>query len=211
MIIHVLADITPHYEIIIIDDGSTDHTGDIARDLAQKREKIRVISHEKNRGKGAALISGIHHAQMDWILFTDADLQIDISELRAFLLHTDAYDFVAGFRLRRRDPFSRIVLSKIYGYLLRVLLGIRARDVNCPFKLIRTTKMRSLELSSHGFFIDAELMYHWLLQGYGIKELGVACQPRQRGRSTVRFRHVIETIKELGNTLLHARGKVVSR
>lgn len=189
------------YEIIVIDDGSRDSTGDIIRGLASNNEKITAICHEKNSGKGASLISGFKRARMDWVLFTDADLQINIFELAAFLPYTCEYDIIAGFRMGRRDPLSRRIFSRIYAGIILVCLGVSLRDINCPFKLIRKTLIKGLELHSNGFFIDSELIHSALLNDYRIKELGVACQTRQKGKSTVRFRHVIETVRELFATV----------
>lgn len=189
------------YEIIIIDDGSKDSTGNIIRELASHNERIRVFCNEKNRGKGAALTSGFRYSRMEWLLFTDADLQINISELASFLPYTAEFDVIAGFRQRRKDPLSRRIFSKIYACIILLLLGIRIRDINCPFKLIRSSILKSLELHASGFFIDTEFMHIARQRNYRIKELPVACQPRQKGTSTVRFRHVLETVKELLATI----------
>lgn len=188
-------------EIIIIDDGSRDATADIIRGFAASDSKIHGIFHDRNRGKGAALSSGFRNASMEWVLFTDADLQIDISELEAFLPYTDNYDIIAGFREGRKDPLSRKFFSKIFSGIIRLTLGFGINDLNCPFKLIRKSFLDSCDLQSQGFFIDTELIYHAFRKQARIKELGVSCQPRLKGESTVRFRHVIETVRELFDLL----------
>lgn len=189
------------HEIIIIDDGSRDATADIIRDFAASDSRIHGIFHDTNRGKGAALNSGFRKTRMEWVLFTDADLQIDISELEAFLPYTDRYDIISGFREGRRDPLSRKLFSKIYSGIIRLSLGFGIKDLNCPFKLIRKSFLDSCDLQSKGFFIDTELIYHASRRQARIKELGVSCQPRLKGQSTVRFRHVIETVRELFDLL----------
>lgn len=185
------------HEIIIIDDGSRDDTAAIIRAITASSNKIRAIFHNANHGKGAALKSGFNAAIMEWVLFTDADLQIDISELSAFLKHTASHDIIIGYRQDRKDPFSRIFFSGIYTAIIRLSLGFRFRDLNCPFKLIRKSFLDSCNFQSKGFFIDAEIMHAAHVKKARIKELGVACKPRQKGESTVKFRHVIETVKEL--------------
>jgi len=183
------------YELIIIDDGSSDSTGDIIRAFTDPR--IRCIVNERNIGKGAALISGFRQARMEWVLFTDADLQINISNLESFLKQVDGNDLICGFRQRRRDPIMRLVISRIYTAVIHAVLGFHLRDLGCPFKLIRKSLLDECQLQSRGFFIDTELIYAAFTKGLRIKELGVACQPRQKGRSTVRLRHVFEMVREL--------------
>lgn len=184
-------------EIIIVDDGSGDRTGDIVQEFARKDDRIRMLRHENNRGKGASLITGFRNARMEWVLFTDADLQVAISELWDFIPYTGNFDLVAGFRMGRRDSLLRRILSKAYTCIIFLLLGVRFQDLNCPFKLIRKSLLDDIELHANGFFIDTELIHDALLRNCHIKELPVACQSRQRGRSTVRFRHVLETVREL--------------
>jgi len=185
------------YELILVNDGSNDSTGHIIDGLANENARIRVVQFQDNRGKGAALQAGFKLAKMEWILFTDADLQIDIGELREFLCYADRYDLVVGYRTGRRDRRSRLVSSRIYSGIIRAVLGIRLQDINCPFKLIRNSALRNIKLHSRGFFVDTELMYRSLELRCRIKELPVACQPRQKGSSTVRFRHVLETLWEM--------------
>jgi len=140
--------VVSEYEIIIIDDGSQDATGDIIRDLANHNENIRGIFHGENRGKGASLRSGFNVASKDWLLLTDADLQIDISELGAFLDYVKGYDLVIGFRTGRSDHVLRLVFSKIFTFIISVLLGVRIRDINYPFKLLKNSMINTLELHS---------------------------------------------------------------
>lgn len=185
------------YEIIIVDDGSRDNTADIIRTLTTVNHKIRGIFHGENQGKGAALNSGFKMAGMEWVLFMDADLQINFSELAAFIEQTGNHDIIIGYRQGRRDPLARRFFSAIYAAIIRLSLGVRVHDLNCPFKLMRKSFLDSCDLQSKGFFIDTELMHAAFRNKARIKELGVACQPRQKGESTVRFRHVIETVREL--------------
>jgi len=103
----VLLKYVENWEIIIVNDGSTDNTKKISEELSSEDKRIRVINHEVNRGYGASLKSGFYNAKYPWIIFTDSDGQFDIRELGTFLKEIENYDFVIGFRKKRQDPFHR--------------------------------------------------------------------------------------------------------
>jgi glycosyltransferase involved in cell wall biosynthesis len=184
-------------EIIIVDDGSRDATAAVSRELAAADDRITLLVHGENRGKGAALQTGFARARMEWVLFMDADLQIHISELDAFLPYTGGFDIIAGFRVGRQDSLARRLFSRVFAGIVSLGLGVRLKDLNCPFKLIRRSLLDGCRFRTTGFAIDVELVQ--IAQGSGcrIKELPVACHPRQKGSSSVRLRHVLETLKEL--------------
>ena len=194
------------YELIVIDDGSTDDTAAILKDLAARNSKIRPVFHPENRGKGAALISGFGQARMDWILFTDADRQIDMQALPRFLEQTGCSDMLVGYREHRSDPLFRRVISKGYNALIGVLFHIALKDAHCPFKLIRRSLIDSLPMQSQGFFIDSELVGLAMQRGSRIREIAVTSCRRQSGVSSLRFGHVSETFRELLAFWLRCRG-----
>ncbi|HWR73699.1 MAG TPA: glycosyltransferase family 2 protein [Nitrospirota bacterium] len=185
------------YELLIVDDGSTDRTGELLRQLAAGSANVRIITHGQNFGYGAALRSGFQHARMEWILFADADRQISIAELPAFLDASREHDLIIGYRTGRNDSVMRRILSWGYGWLISTVLGVKVRDINCPFKLFKRDLLAAHDLSSRGFLINAELLYQLKIVGKQPRELEVAFHERQKGVSTVRSRHVIETLKEL--------------
>lgn len=185
------------YEVIVVDDGSIDNTPVILREITKENDKIKGIFFAENKGKGAALSSGFRMAQMEWILFTDADLQICMEELPSFIEHTREYDMVIGYRKVRGDSVFRQILSKCYSLLILILLGVRPKDVNCPFKLIKRTVIDSIQLMSRGFFIDTELVCLALSRKCRVMELGVNGYRRRHGVSSVRIRNSFETIREL--------------
>ncbi|MDO8669057.1 MAG: glycosyltransferase family 2 protein [Candidatus Buchananbacteria bacterium] len=125
------------YEIIIIDDGSTDRTGQIADGLARKNSNIRVIHHPKNLGYGEALKSGFYNARYDIIVYTDGDGQFDFSEVSEFLEKIKDNDVVLGYRIKRQDPFLRKLFGKGWKLTLLAFFRITFNDVDCGFKMVR--------------------------------------------------------------------------
>ena len=178
------------YELIIVDDGSTDATGEIIERLAAKDCRIKIVRHGKNAGKGAALISGFKTAAMDWILFTDADMQIDIAHLPDFLEHAGDSNAVIGYRKIRSDSVLRRWISAVYGRVASSLLGFRVHDAHCPFKLFNSRIIHALPLRTHGFMIDTELLYRIHRCGYEIKELPVISRASANRTSSLKLWHV---------------------
>jgi len=172
------------YEIIIVDDGSRDGTGAIASGLARVDPRIRVVRHPRNLGYGAALRSGFAHCTKDLIFFTDADRQFDPRELELLVRPIDGCHIVAGFRLTRQDHLQRRINSFLWTTVCRLVLGFRARDVNCAFKLFRRSALGELGIRSDGALINAELLALAKRKGLVIREIGVHHYPRRAGRPT---------------------------
>src|SRR5260370_36167767 len=126
--------LAPIFEIIVANDGSKDRTGEICDRLGEELSNVRVVHHVRTRGYGAALKSGIKLARYDLIFFTDSDRQFDLKEVATLLEQTDAYDVVAGYRARRQDPPHRLLFAWGWNILVRLVLGIRIRDIYCAFK-----------------------------------------------------------------------------
>jgi glycosyltransferase involved in cell wall biosynthesis len=186
------------HEIVIVDDGSTDGTGDAARALAARDARVRLLAHETNRGYGAALRTGIAAAAMPWILLTDADLQFDLGQLVEITPLTRDYDFVIGRRTPRRDPLYRRVYGHTWNWLVRRLLELPVRDVDCAFKLARTELLQSLELRSTGAMISPELVAASLARGARLVEVDVAHRPRLAGsQSGASPRVIVQALSEL--------------
>jgi glycosyltransferase involved in cell wall biosynthesis len=185
----VLKKIASDYEIIIINDGSKDKTGEIADKLASQNEKIRVIHHHPNRGYGAAVKSGMYAARFPWVVLIDADGQFDFTEITKFFKRqkeTDA-DIVAGYYLKRGVPLYRILGSKLAWELpVFIIFGLKMRDIDCGFKLIRRSvldKIPRLE-SERGPFITTEFLIKAQKAGFKIVEIGVHHYPDLAGGST---------------------------
>lgn len=194
--------VLPHYfqewEIIVVDDGSTDATRDIVEKLSESEGRIRIISHERNMGYGAALRSGFNSAQFNLIFFCDADGQFDIGEIELLLPYVENADIVAGFRIKRADCLHRILNAWLYNRLVRTVFGIKVRDVNCAFKFIKRYVLENISLESNGALINAELLYKAKRKGFNTKEVGVHHYPRKRGTQTgARLKVVLRMFLEL--------------
>ncbi|MEM2918380.1 MAG: glycosyltransferase family 2 protein [Candidatus Altiarchaeota archaeon] len=189
--ISALEKISKDYEVIVVDDGSKDKTGEIANSL--KSEKVKVIHHEKNMGYASALKTGFKNAEKELIFFTDADNQFDLNELKKFVPLSKYYDVVIGYRLNRHDPLHRLIISRCYNFLIRALFGIKVRDIDCAFKLFRKEVIKHIEIKHKGWLINTELMVKILKKGYKFKEVPVMHYPRTEGKTTVSFKSIIET------------------
>src|SRR6266705_1557203 len=186
------------FEIIVVNDGSTDQTGAILAALAARDPRIRFVTHPVNQGYGAALVSGFAAATKELTLFMDADGQFDISDLRTFFLFTDRYDAVIGYRMDRQDSWMRKLNAWGWRLLIGWVLGIHVRDVDCAFKLLHTDFLRQHPLETRGAMINAELLYTLKQAGCTYREVGVHHLPRQGGRATgANLRVIARAFREL--------------
>jgi glycosyltransferase involved in cell wall biosynthesis len=185
------------YELIVVDDASTDSTPEIADRLAAADPRVRVVHHARNRKLGGAMKTGFAAATGDLILYTDADLPFDMSELpRAIRLLRDYdADIVSAYRFDRTgEGYLRTLYTFGYNVLIRTLFGVKARDINFAFKLCRAHVFDHVELRSEGSFIDAELVIRATRSGFELLQFGVDYFPRTRGESTLSSPSVIGTI-----------------
>jgi len=176
------------YEILIVDDASTDATGRIADELADDDPHIRAVHHPVNRKLGGSLKTGFAEAKGDIVLYTDADLPFDMLELEKAirLLRIYEADIVSAYRHdRTAEGGKRVVYSFAYNQLIRLVVGLRLRDVNFAFKLIRRRVLDAVELRSEGSFIDVELLAKAQRLGFHITQFGVDYFPRASGESTL--------------------------
>jgi glycosyltransferase involved in cell wall biosynthesis len=185
------------YEVLVIDDASTDDTGAIADKLAAEHSNVRVVHHETNRKLGGSLKTGFSSARGELILYTDADLPFDMAEAAKAvrLLRLYQADIVSAYRLDRTgEGPRRLVYSYVYNHLVQLLFGLRVRDMNFAFKLVRRRIFEHVELKSEGSFIDVELLARAHRLGYQIVQFGVDYFPRTRGISTLSSNSVIAKI-----------------
>lgn len=181
----LLGSITDDYEVLIVDDASFDGSERIVQELACEDSHVRIVRHPRNLGYGAALRSGFQNASKELVFYTDCDEPVDLREMiRALSLLTPAADVLVGYRIRRYDTLRRFVYSKVYNLLCRFLLGIRVRDVNFSFKLVRQDVLRRIRLTATSAFIDGELLAEAVRYGYRIVEIPVEYFPRRVGKSS---------------------------
>jgi glycosyltransferase involved in cell wall biosynthesis len=176
--------VSARQEVIVVDDGSADATAALAAAMAARDTRVRLVQHERNRGYGGAVRSGIRAARMDWVLLTDADLQFDLTQLTEFARHTREAPLVIGYRAQRNDPLMRRVNARAWNALIHVLFGLSVRDVDAAFKLIRRSTLDGLELVATGAAIDAELLAKARRRGASLVELPVEHRPRVAGDSS---------------------------
>lgn len=173
------------YEVLIIDDGSKDQTGQIADQLEKKYSQVKAI-HQANGGYGSALQSGFYKSRYDWIVYTDGDGQFDFSEIDKFIEKTLDFDLLIGYRIKRKDPPIRLFIAKGWAFLLLIFFGLRLRDVDCGFKMVSKKvleKIPKLE-STRGGMINAELVIKAEKFGFRITQIGVNHYPRIYGKPT---------------------------
>jgi glycosyltransferase involved in cell wall biosynthesis len=176
--------VSARYEVIVVDDGSSDETAELASRLAAIDPDVRVVLHPENCGYGTALRSGIDAARMPWVLLTDADLQFDLRQVEDFLPFTESHDLVVGYRLSRRDSFSRRANAAAWNWLMRRMFALPVHDVDCAFKLIRRGVLEDVELVASGAMISTEMVVKTLQNGARLKELGVHHRPRAAGEQS---------------------------
>ena len=155
-----LRDLTDDYEVIVINDGSQDHTPQVLDELARiYPEEVRIIHHPQNRGYGGALRSGFSAAGKEWIFYTDGDAQYDPRELKNLVeLAGDDVDFINGWKIERNDPLHRIIIGRIYQSIIKTAFGLKLRDVDCDFRLMRHEVFEKVQLTSDSGVICVELM-----------------------------------------------------
>lgn len=186
------------YEVIIIEDGSPDKTGEVADELAKQYEKVRVIHHEKNMGYGATLKDGFLSAKLDYVFYSDGDNQFDLEDIKKFVALIPYTDVVVGYRKKKQYSLYRKFTSLSYNYLLKLIFDINYWDIDCAFKLFKTDLFKKIEIKSVDAFIDAEIMIKAKLLGYRTTEVGVEHLPRVDGISTgARPSVILRTIREI--------------
>lgn len=182
--LEVLGGVSDDFEIIIVNDGSGDRTGEIADQLAKDNPLVRVIHHSVNQGYGGALQSGFRAASKEWVFYTDGDGQFDLGELPGLVELTDQADIVTCFRIDRQDPWIRKLNAWAWCKLVNFLFKLKIRDIDCAFKLYRREIFDNIEMHSQGALIDTEILARAKRAGYSMIQRGVHHYPRRAGEQS---------------------------
>lgn len=176
--------ITNDFEIIVVNDGSKDHTAELLNELQRLYPQVRVITHPQNRGYGAALRTGFSSASKEWVFYTDGDAQYDPRELVKLVEALDPnIDVVNGYKIERSDPLHRIIIGKLYHHFVRMIFGFRLRDVDCDYRLVRRTIFDKVQLTSSSGTICLEMVKKMQDFRYRFSEVPVHHYHRAHGKS----------------------------
>jgi len=202
----VLADrtlrrLTDDYEVLVVNDGSRDHTAQVLSELETIYPRLRVIHHPVNRGYGSALRTGFANATKQWIFYTDGDAQYDVRELEGLVpLMTDDVDVVNGYKTSRSDPLHRIVIGDLYCWMVRLAFGIKIKDVDCDFRLVRRASYNRVRLCSTSGTICVEMIKSFQDAGLRFAEAPVNHYHRAYGKSQFfNFKRLFKTLRDLSS------------
>lgn len=183
-VIKTFSPLVKDFEVIIVNDGSRDRTGEKILGVAAREPRVRMVPHEKNLGYGAALYDGFVAAKKEWVFMTDSDRQFKLSEFSKLAPFATEADLVVGYRSPRSDPFHRRLYGWGWNSLVMILFGYTARDVDCAFKLFKREIMNRITIDSRGATFSAEFLVRAKRKGYRIKEVPVSHLPRPAGKPT---------------------------
>lgn len=188
-------ELTPDYEVIVVNDGSADKTAEILDELARTYPQVRVVHHERNRGYGGALRTGFATATRELVFYTDGDAQYDPAEMKLLWRRFDeSVDVVNGYKISRSDPLHRVIIGRLYHHTVKVLFGLGVRDVDCDFRMMRRSIFDKVRLEKNSGVICLEMMKKITDAGFRIAEVPVHHYHRAYGRSQFfNFRRLYRT------------------
>jgi glycosyltransferase involved in cell wall biosynthesis len=194
--VQAASEVTPDFEVIVVNDGSSDATAEIADELARTYPNVRVVHHPRNRGYGGALQTGFRSATKELIFYTDGDAQYDPAELATLWAKMGpGVDLVNGYKISRSDPLHRIVIGRLYHYIVSILFGLTVRDVDCDFRLLRRSIFERIQLEKTSGVICLEMMKKIQDAGFRIVEVPVRHYHRAFGKSQFfNFPRIFKTV-----------------
>lgn len=194
----VLSSVSDNFEVIIVNDGSSDNTASIADKLADENLNVKAVHHPTNLGYGAALQTGFKNCTKQLIFYTDGDCQFDLKEMPQLLEYIDQCDIVSCYRMNRKDSLLRKLNAFCWTSLVSILFKLRIKDIDCAFKLYKSEIFKNIKMESTGALIDTEILARAVRKGYKIKQLGVGHYPRTAGIQTgAKISVILRAFKEL--------------
>jgi len=175
--------LTDDFEIIVVNDASPDHLGEILSEMAARYPRLRVVTHPANRGYGGAIRSGFAAATKTYVFYTDGDAQYDVRELDLLWELREDADLVNGYKIRRSDPWYRTAIGRLYHHFVGFWFRIPIRDIDCDFRLIRREKLEPIHLTEDSGLICVELLAKMSRAGLRIRQVPVHHYHRMHGRS----------------------------
>ena len=204
--LRIIPTLARNFELIIVNDGSTDNSLQIAKKLKSKNKEIRIYSHKNNRGYGEVLKTGIKNSRYEWIFWTDSDLQFDLSELANFVKASSEHQAIIGFRKKRVEGLSRNLNATLFKLYVDLLFRLHVKDIDCAFKLFKSSLLKNIKLSSGSAFTSAEILYRLKKNGVKFKEISVNHYPRLFGQATgSNFKVIIKACYEALTTYLNIK------
>ncbi|MBM4244421.1 MAG: glycosyltransferase family 2 protein [Deltaproteobacteria bacterium] len=179
-----LPDFAERFEVVVVDDGSRDHTFERASAVAARDPRVRVVRHEVNRGYGAAVWTGLVSGTMAYAFFTDGDRQFDVRQIADLIRALPGHDVVVGYRVNRQDNVVRIANAHAWNWLIRTLFAVPVRDVDCAFKLFDRRVLQGLTIEAGGAMFSSELLARLKTRGARIAEVPVRHLPREKGSAS---------------------------
>lgn len=194
----VASQISDDWEIVIVDDGSPDRSGEIAQEMAKEIPQLKVIRHPKNKGYGAAVKTGLSVSTGDFVAMTDGDDEYDVFDLLRMMEHKDSYDLMITFRYKKIYSSKRQFISYCYNALFRRVFSVHYRDISTGLRIIKRKVISQISLSADSPFIGAEIVLKTMFLGYRVGEVGIQTFPREFGKGqSVSIKNIIATIVDL--------------
>lgn len=182
--IDVIGRYADKFEIVVVNDGSKDSTRDIVEQMSKEYPVIRCINHDTNKGYGGAVKTAMKNVKYKFVFYSDSDGQFAINQIEKLIGLIKNADIAVGYRMKRQDPFYRTMNAKAYNILVRILFGLKVRDIDCAFKLFKKSVIENVEIKSDSQFLIAEFLIKALKKGFVIREVGVEHLPRVYGKPT---------------------------
>jgi len=198
-LVTILPKITPHFEIIIVDDASNDNTFAVLKEIQKRVPHLKIIAHKENQGYGGALMTGFKAAKKQYIFYTDSDGQYDVTELLSLVeAMKNRVDIVTGYKKKRADAINRKIIGACYNQAVRLLFGLKIKDTDCDFRLFKRSLLTGLHLRTTSGAFDVEFMTKLQQKGARFREVAVSHYPRRFGESQFfRLPRIYKSLKDV--------------